>query len=113
MFTASCSFAFVHGPPKELSKTEAPDCTQFPLVPIFDALVAAGGGAMIYSGATAKEDPDPLPGNPGPAVLPRIAIISGVIIGGTALASAIYGFVQVSRCVKAHNAFTAQFAQPN
>lgn len=117
LLLSGCSFVFVHGPPRERAPDVAPQCTEFPIVPIVDLLGTMTAGAAVYRSQVAinnyMPDPDALPGTiAGGADFDRVLRNVAIVWGVVQLAATTYGFVQFGRCVSAKREYTRQYAVP-
>lgn len=92
---SGCSLAFVEGPPSNHASRRFFDCSSSMLAPGLDAAFAATM-ALGTLGATSDGSHDSSP----------VAFSSALLVG--ALASATYGYVQVSHCRDAKEALAAR-----
>ena len=101
--TSSCSFVFVHGPPRGYEQMDSFSCTESRIVPVLDVV---GVGASVVNAATA-EDERGLFGEDGSWFAPsrEAQIASHVVVGVVLAASAVTGFRRVDRCRAALDAF--------
>jgi hypothetical protein len=98
--TNGCSAIFVR-PPRSPQADEAPTCTESRAAPIADTAV---GVAALNFGAFALGQALTCSPNCTENLGPALAIISGVVLLGTAT-SAIYGFQDTGRCREAMSAW--------
>ena len=95
-----CSAIFVR-PARAPQADEAPRCTESRVAPIADTAV---GAAALTFGAVALGQALSCSPNCAENLGPALAIISGVVLLGTAT-SAIYGFQETGRCREAMSAW--------
>lgn len=96
--TSGCSFIFVRPPPSDgrlTARVGAKDCTSSKLAPGFDT--AFGALELVRTGMAAGAD-DSVYENPNAPLSREADIALGVGFTALFVSSAIYGFVNTSRC---------------
>ncbi len=105
----ACSLVAVQGPPTVKTAYVEPRCTEVPVVPVIDAVVAGALGYLAYQQHLAANAPESPPDDDSFHfdLGPSHETMSGVFLASSVITmvSAIYGVATVVRCHRAKNEF--------